>query len=79
MIEVKTKLRRWGNSFGIVVPLNVASGGGINEGDEVVVLMKKEKNEGISELFGKIKFSRSTRQILKEVRKDFESKWIKNA
>ena len=44
MIELKTKLRRWGNSFGIVVPQKAVEQEKVKEGEEVVILLNKEKN-----------------------------------
>ena len=71
MIEVKTKLRRWGNSFGVVVPLNKISNGQIKEGDEIVVLLEKEeKGNVLKEMFGTFKFKKSTDKIMKEVDKE---------
>ncbi len=71
MIEVKTKLRKWGNSFGIVVPQKAASSGQIKEGDEVIVLLKKEeKGNVLKEMFGTFKFKKSTDKILREIDKE---------
>ena len=71
MIEVKTRLRKWGNSFGIVVPQKAISNSQIKEGDEVVVLLKKEEKGNIlKEMFGTFKFKKSTDKIMKEIDKD---------
>ena len=66
MIEIKTKLRRWGNSFGIVVPLKAVQSAGVKEGEEVEVLFKKNK-VSLRKLFGKHKFSKPTEQLMKEM------------
>lgn len=71
MIEVKTILRKWGNSFGIVIPQKSASNGQIREGDEVIVLLKKDEKENIlKEMFGTLKLNKSTDKILKEMDKE---------
>ena len=71
MIEVKTKLRRWGNSFGIVVPQRVINNGQIEEGDEIVVLLKKEeKGNVLKEMFGTFKFKKPTSKIMEEIDKE---------
>mgnify|MGYP001601652035 CR=1 FL=1 len=71
MIEVRTKLRRWGNSFGIVVPQRVINNGQIEEGDEIVVLLKKEeKGNVLKEMFGTFKFKRPTSKIMEEIDKE---------
>jgi antitoxin component of MazEF toxin-antitoxin module len=37
METIKTKVRRWGNSFGIVIPKEVIKNKGFKEGEEVLV------------------------------------------
>lgn len=56
MIELKTKLRRWGNSFGVVVPISAVEKEKVKEGEEVVILLNKEKNNVLREMFGTMKF-----------------------
>ncbi len=43
MIEIKTKLRKWGNSYGIVVPIKFMQKEKMKEGDAITILLKKEK------------------------------------
>lgn len=54
MIEIKTKLRRWGNSFGVVVPLNKINSENFGEGEVVKVFLTKEKND-LKNVFGVLK------------------------
>lgn len=54
MIELKTRLRRWGNSFGIVVPINKISNGGMKEGEEITIFLRKAKTD-LKEVFGALK------------------------
>ena len=44
MIEIKSKLRRWGNSFGIVVPQKAVKDEKVNEGDDKEVIIKLKPN-----------------------------------
>ena len=67
MIEVRTKLRRWGNSFGVVVPLKAIEEENACEGDDVIVLMKKERGNTLRETFGTYKSKKSTKQLMKEI------------
>jgi len=69
MIEIKTKLRKWGNSFGIVVPLKKINNEEIKEGDEVTLLMRKSKNDNtFKETFGILKdWKKSTDKIMREI------------
>lgn len=37
----KSKLKRWGNSFGVIVPKRLVEGEGLKEGEEVEVSVTK--------------------------------------
>jgi antitoxin component of MazEF toxin-antitoxin module len=51
---IRTTLRKWGNSYGVVIPKDAALKEGIDENDEVDVTIKKTVD--IRSLFGKYKF-----------------------
>jgi len=71
MIELKTKLRRWGNSFGIVVPIGAVEKEKVKEGEEVTILLNKEKNNVLREMFGTLKNWKIDSQKFKdEIRKE---------
>ncbi len=72
-IAVKTK--SWGNSLGIIIPSEMVHEFSLNPGDEVVIELQKKQNV-LKELFGTIKFKRSTKEILSEVREELKSKWF---
>ncbi|MEK6855181.1 MAG: hypothetical protein AABX73_03080 [Nanoarchaeota archaeon] len=67
MIEIKTKLRRWGNSFGIVVPQKAVEQTKAKEGDEIIILLKRKKNNVLREMFGSHKFSKPVKQLMREM------------
>ena len=67
MIEIKTKLRRWGNSFGVVVPLNKINQEDIKEGEEVFILIHKKKSNVLKETFGTFKFKKPVEQMMREI------------
>jgi len=69
MIEIKTKLRKWGNSFGVVVPLRAIENTNAKEGEEITILFKTNK-VNLRKIFGKHKFSKSTDQLMKEMDKE---------
>jgi len=73
MIEIKSKLRRWGNSFGIVIPQRFVEEEKAKEGDEVTVLIKKDEDNILKEMFGTFKFNKSTDELLREVDKELEN------
>jgi len=53
-VPIRTTLKRWGNSYGVLIPKNVALKKGIKENDEVEVTIRKAVD--IRSLFGKYKF-----------------------
>ena len=74
VLELKT--RQWGHSLGIVIPKEAVEELKIKPNDEVLVEIRKKANP-LKELFGAIKFTKPGHQILKEVRKELESKWLR--
>lgn len=74
MIAAKTK--QWGNSIGIVIPKAFAEEKGILPDEEVLVeIEKKSKKTVLQELFGALHFKKPTEQLIKESRKELESKY----
>ena len=65
MIEVKSKVRQWGRSLGIVLPKEEIKIEGIEKDDVVTVLISKKKNP-LKETFGTLRIRKSTDEILKE-------------
>lgn len=74
-LEVRTK--RWGNSIGVVIPIKAAERLNLKPNEEILINIEK-KNNVLKELFGAFKNNKkSTEQMLKEVRRDLEGKWLK--
>lgn len=48
---MRTRVKKWGNSLGLIIPADLASKEGLREGDEVEYQLKK--CDDIKELFGK--------------------------
>lgn len=70
MIELKTKLRKWGNSFGVVVPLNETIKENMKEGEEIKVLLIKKENS-LKNIFGSLKgWKINSQKIKDELRKE---------
>ncbi len=65
MIEIESKLKRWGRSFGIVIPMEKIKKESLSEKDELKILITKKKNP-LRETFGTFKFKRPIEEILKE-------------
>jgi len=75
-MTIETKTRKWGNSIGIIIPKETAENLNIKPGEEVILEIQKRGNV-LKELFGAVKFNRPTNKLIREVRKDLESKWLK--
>ena len=73
-IAVKTK--KWGNSIGIIIPSEAVEKLGIRPEEKVVIEIRKEENV-LRELFGMMKSNKTAKQLVSEIRKDLESKWMK--
>ena len=70
------KTRKWGNSVGLVIPKKVVEELRIGLNEEIFAEFKKKENP-LKELFGALKFDKPTKQILKEVRREMESKYLR--
>lgn len=64
---VYAKIKKLGNSYGIILPRNLVREKGFIE-NEVVDVMIKKKNESLRRLFGALKQKRSTQEIKDELR-----------
>ena len=71
-----SKTRKWGSSLGIVIPKEVVKELKLREDQEVIFDIKPKDNP-LKELFGSVKLSKPTEQLLKEIRGK-ESKYIIN-
>jgi antitoxin component of MazEF toxin-antitoxin module len=54
MITSKSRVKRWGNSFGVLIPKEMVEKEGLKEGEEVGVSVVKTSD--IKHLFGKYPF-----------------------
>ena len=69
-----SKTRKWGSSLGVVIPKEIVKELKLKENQDVVLDIKPKENP-LKELFGSVKLSKPTEQILKEIRGK-ESKYI---
>ena len=65
MITIETKLKRWGSSYGIIVPMNKIKQAHLSEKDKLNITITKETNP-LKKTFGMFKFKRTTEEILRE-------------
>lgn len=69
MIEVETKVRKWGRSFGVVIPKEKIKEEGIKENETIKLLIAKRSNV-LKETFGTFKFKKTTQEMLDEIDKE---------
>ncbi len=73
---IETPTKKWGNSIGVVIPRSAIEASNIKPGEKITIEIQKKENP-LKELFGALKFKKPTEEILKEVRKELEGKWLK--
>ena len=64
---VNAVVKKWGNSYGVILPINVVRNHHITENDVIDVKIKK-KVKPINSLFGTLKLKKSTQKIKDELR-----------
>jgi antitoxin component of MazEF toxin-antitoxin module len=64
LAKTRTKIQRWGDSLGVVIPSDLAKDMGFKPGDEVEVALRKSKD--VLDLFGKARFSGIDTQKIKD-------------
>ncbi len=69
MIAVEAKIRKWGRSFGVVIPKDRIKEEGIKENETVTLLIGKKTNV-LKETFGTFKFKKTTQEMLDEIDKE---------
>lgn len=65
MIEIEAVVRKWGRSFGVVIPMELIKGEEISENDKVTLAISKKGNP-LKNNFGTCKFKKSTKDLLDE-------------
>ena len=71
MIEAEVKIKRWGRSFGVIIPMDLIKEAEFTENETVQVTVQKKKNPFL-ENFGvlKGKFKKTTKELLEESDKE---------
>ena len=75
MIDLHVKLRRMGNSLGIVIPSNIVNRDKLREGQDLIININKKNITTVGEMMEeakklKLKFKKSTQELMDEVDKD---------
>ncbi len=75
MVNITAKLKRVGNSLGIIVPSDVVDSNALKEGEELFVNIHLSEVSSVGQMLAearkhKLNFKRSTQEILDEIDKD---------
>ncbi len=71
MMEVKTKTKKWGNSIGVIIPKEIIKQENIKPNQEVTVTINVRPITTVRDIFGKMKFKKSTDKLMREIDKEF--------
>ena len=77
MEQIKTKIKKWGNSFGVVIPKEVINSKGIRENSDVSITIETEDKMTVGDVLnitGKLNLKRKgdTQKILQKIDEEFE-------
>ena len=72
MEQIKTKVKKWGNSFGIVIPKEIINREGLKEEKEVFITIQQKRYTTVGDIMGilKRKSKKSTQKIMDEIDKE---------
>jgi len=76
MFSFKTKLKPWGNSAGVVIPKKKIAEGDLSMGSDVQVTITPVEVLRAKDIFGKLKTTRPTEELLGEVDRQMDSKFF---
>lgn len=69
------KVKKWGNSVGVIIPKGTVKEMGIRPDDTLIIRIEKRENP-LKELCGALPLLKPTKRLLREIRKDLESKYL---
>lgn len=72
MERIKMKVKRWGNSFGIIVPKGIIKRENLHHGSEINVIIQPNNKTKVKDIFGILekKHKKTTAELMKEVDKE---------
>jgi len=69
-MELKGKIRKWGNSFGVLLPKKALHSENLQEDDTVAIELRKINS--LEKIFALCHFKKPTPQLIKEIRKGYD-------
>lgn len=72
MAIIKSQIKKWGNSYGMVIPKETIRNENLKENQQVEVILLKDSRKVLKEMFGiaKDKLKKSAQQLKDEIRKE---------
>ena len=72
MTVIEARVKKWGNSFGVVIPIEVIEKEKIKEEDKIRLIVLKDSRKVLEETFGmgKGKLKKTGQQFKDELRRD---------
>ena len=71
MEQINTKVKKWGNSFGIILPKNIVDTENIKDGSEITITVQTTQKSKVSDLFALgvnlPKIKKNTKEIMREI------------
>ena len=72
MEVIEARLKRWGNSLGIVIPVEIISKEGMKENEDVKIILVKDSRNALRDTFGmgKGKLKKTGQEFKDELRRE---------
>ncbi|MBS3066593.1 AbrB/MazE/SpoVT family DNA-binding domain-containing protein [Candidatus Pacearchaeota archaeon] len=76
MEKISTKVKKWGNSFGVVIPKNIVNTEQLKEGSDITIIVQSENKTTAGDIFrlakklNLTKPKKTTKELLDEVDKE---------
>ena len=72
MIEIKAKVKKWGNSLGIIIPTEIIKDEHIKPEQEVSIVINPKRFATGKDIAGTWKTKKSTHQLMREIDKEMD-------
>lgn len=72
MTIIETKIKKWGNSFGVVIPMEIINREKMKEEQQIRIILVKDSAKALKETFGigKGKLTKTGQQFKDELRRE---------
>ncbi|HLD05660.1 MAG TPA: AbrB/MazE/SpoVT family DNA-binding domain-containing protein [Candidatus Nanoarchaeia archaeon] len=72
MHTFKATPKKWGNSLGITIPKEIVKEEGLSTKKAIEISVAGPRSNKLKELFGTLKFKKSTQQIMDEIDEGYD-------